>query len=59
MKAIQYSKLLLAILVIASFSLVGVAIAYRSFWLAGLFFLLGFVLMGFGISLKRKSVAPQ
>jgi hypothetical protein len=54
MNNIQYSKLLLALLVIASFSSVGVAIAYRSTWLAILCFIVGFLIMGFGISLKRK-----
>ncbi|WP_407268141.1 DUF5325 family protein [Radiobacillus sp. PE A8.2] len=54
MKSIQYSKLLLAILVILSFSGVGIAIAYRNTFLAIAALLLGFIIMGFGIALKRK-----
>jgi hypothetical protein len=33
---------------------VGVAIALRNIWLIILFIILGFGLMGYGISLKRK-----
>ncbi|WP_171038024.1 DUF5325 family protein [Aquibacillus sediminis] len=54
MKSIQYSMLILAMLVILSFAFVGVAIAYRSFWLAVLSLILGFFIMGCGLTLKRK-----
>ncbi|MCT2538105.1 YlaF family protein [Aquibacillus koreensis] len=55
MKSVQFSKLLLATLVIACFAAVGVAIAYRSFWLAFASFVLGFIVMGYGLAMKRKS----
>ncbi|WP_176142512.1 DUF5325 family protein [Halobacillus hunanensis] len=44
----------LAFLVILSFVLVGFAIGQQVFWLAGLLFLAGFAIMGFGLSKKRK-----
>lgn len=53
MKHIDIPMLLLAILVIAMFSLAGIAIHYANFWLLGLFVFLGFVLMAFGIRIKR------
>ncbi|SDJ75151.1 DUF5325 family protein [Sediminibacillus albus] len=55
MKKIQYSKLFLAILVISCFVLVGVAIGFRNYWFTALFFVLGFILMGVGLTLKRKN----
>lgn len=55
MKKINIPMLLLACLVVLMFSLVGVAVAFKSFILIGLFLLLGFAFMGYGISLKRKS----
>ncbi|WP_158633969.1 DUF5325 family protein [Radiobacillus deserti] len=55
MKNIQYPMLIIAILVIISFSLVGVAIGYRNYWLAGACFILGFVIMGLGLQKKRKA----
>lgn len=53
MKHIDIPMLLLAILVIAMFSLAGIAIHYANLWLLGLFVFLGFVLMAFGIRIKR------
>ncbi|MDX8044888.1 DUF5325 family protein [Gracilibacillus sp. S3-1-1] len=52
---IQFSKLLLAICVILSFSAVGVGIAFRSALFIIIALLIGFGLMGYGISLKRKT----
>ncbi len=54
MKNIDWPFLFLAILVVAMFIGVGYAIALRSIWLIILFIVLGFVLMGYGLSLKRK-----
>jgi L-asparagine transporter-like permease len=54
MKKFQWPFFFLAILVVAMFISVGFAIALRSVWLIILFIVLGFFLMGFGISLKRK-----
>jgi len=55
MNKINVPMLLLAILIISMFAAVGVAISFRNALLVILFLLLGFVLMGYGISLKRKS----
>ena len=55
MKNINFSMLLLALLVIGMFSATGVAIAYVSVWGIILSLVLGFGLMGYGLSLKRKS----
>jgi len=52
---INIPMLLLALLVILMFSAVGVAIAFRNFWAILLLLLLGFFLMGYGISLKQKT----
>lgn len=54
MKNINIPMLLLAFLVILSFIAVGLAIAFRNIWFILFFILLGFALMGYGISLKRK-----
>lgn len=54
MNNINIVALLLAILVIALFSSVGVAIAFRSIIAIILLTLIGFAVMGYGISLKRK-----
>ncbi|WP_186577597.1 DUF5325 family protein [Aquibacillus kalidii] len=54
---IQYFKLLLALLVIASFASVGISIAYRSVGFAIFSFVLGFLFMGYGLTLKRKEKA--
>ncbi|WP_373895894.1 DUF5325 family protein [Virgibacillus natechei] len=54
MKNINFPMLLLAILVISLFAAVGVAIALRNIWLILLFIIGGFLVMGYGISLKRK-----
>jgi hypothetical protein len=53
-KDINFPMLLLAILVVAMFAGVGLAIALRSIWLILLFIVAGFAIMGYGISLKRK-----
>ncbi|HLR74673.1 MAG TPA: DUF5325 family protein [Virgibacillus sp.] len=55
MNKINVPMLLLAILIISMFAAVGVAISFRNALLVILFLFLGFVLMGYGISLKRKS----
>ncbi|MBD1224425.1 DUF5325 family protein [Virgibacillus halodenitrificans] len=54
MKGINISKLLLAILVISMFVAVGVAIAYRNVWLVLLFIFLGFAIMGYGLSRRKR-----
>lgn len=54
MKKINIPKLLLAMLVICMFLAVGVAIAFRNIWFVLLFLLLGFAIMGYGLSLKEK-----
>lgn len=54
MKNFNIPMLLLAILVIIMFFLVGLAIAFRNIWLISLFTILGFGVMGYGLSLKRK-----
>lgn len=54
MKKINIPMLLLAMLVISMFLAVGVAIAFRNIWFVLLFLLLGFIIMGYGLSLKRK-----
>jgi ABC-type multidrug transport system permease subunit len=61
MKKIQVPMLFLAFLVIFSHVLVGVAIGFRNYGLAAFFFFLGFAIMGYGLSLKRKKngTAPQ
>jgi hypothetical protein len=47
--------MLLAFLVIVAFSSVGIAIGLRNYWLAGFLFILGFIIMGFGLRLKRRT----
>ncbi|WP_190279420.1 DUF5325 family protein [Ornithinibacillus gellani] len=54
MKNINFPMLFLAILVIAMFVAVGIAISYQNIWLIILFIVLGFGFMGYGISLKKK-----
>jgi len=54
MNKINIPMFLLALLIILMFAAVGVAIAFRNIWFILLFLILGFVLMGYGISLKRK-----
>ncbi|WP_404452464.1 DUF5325 family protein [Virgibacillus necropolis] len=54
MNKINYPMLLLAILVILAFFSVGIGIALRNIWLVLFFLLLGFAIMGFGLTLKRK-----
>lgn len=54
MNKINYPMALLATIVIAAFVAVGVGIALRNIWFILLFLLLGFAIMGFGLTLKRK-----
>ncbi|MFC4404708.1 DUF5325 family protein [Gracilibacillus xinjiangensis] len=54
MNNIQWFKLILAILVIFSFSAAGVGIALKSIWVIVFSIVIGFLIMGYGISLKRK-----
>ncbi len=54
MKKMDWPFLLLAILVVAMFVAVGYAVALRNIWLIILFIVLGIILMGYGLSLKRK-----
>jgi len=55
MKQINFPMLFLAILVVTMFSLVGIAIYYESFLLMALFFVLGFLFMGYGLAKKRAN----
>jgi len=59
MKRINFPMLLLAIIVVAMFSLVGIAIHYANFWLVGLFLLLGFAFMGFGLKIRKTGSASE
>lgn len=52
---IQYSRLLLAILVILSFCAVGVGIAFRSTAFSLIALVIGCGIMGYGISIKNKT----
>lgn len=54
MSRVNYPMALLATLVIAAFCAVGIGIALRNTWFILFFILLGFGLMGFGLTLKRK-----
>lgn len=54
MNNFNFPMFLLALLVVFMFSLVGVAVAYKNFLLIGLFLILGFAFMGYGISLKKR-----
>lgn len=54
MKEFNWGLFLLAFLVVLMFIAVGLAIALRNIWLILLFIFLGFALMGYGISLKRR-----
>lgn len=54
MEKLNIPMLLLSLLVVSMFILVGLAIAFRNIWLVALFLFLGFAMMSFGISLKRK-----
>lgn len=54
MKNFNFLMFLLACLVVVMFSLVGVAVAFKSYLLISLFLLLGFAFMGYGISLKKR-----
>lgn len=59
MKKVDIPMLLLAALVTMMFILVGVAIAFRSVLFITLFFLLGFLIMSFGIRLKKKKLSEN
>jgi len=52
---LQYSKLLLAVIVILAFSAVGVGIALRSTLFILTALIIGFAVMGYGISIKKKT----
>ncbi|WP_053219803.1 DUF5325 family protein [Virgibacillus senegalensis] len=54
MKKIQLPMLLLALLVISSFVAAGIAIGFRNYLWMVLFILAGFLLMGAGLTRKRK-----
>lgn len=54
MKNINVPMLFLAILVVAMFFLVGLAIAFRNIWFILLFLILGFAIFGYGLSLKKE-----
>lgn len=55
MAPLNFRMLFLAILIISMFALSGIVLAYRNILLAIIFFILGNVLMGYGLYLKRKS----
>jgi len=55
MKKINIPMLLLALLVVSLFTGVGVALAYRNIVAIIILFLLGFIVMGYGITLKKKA----
>ncbi|MCP3031057.1 YlaF family protein [Halobacillus sp. A1] len=57
MKNINWNSILLAFFVILSFISVGFALGQKVFWLAGAFLLIGFALMGYGISKKKRETA--
>lgn len=54
MKKINVPMFLLAILAVFCFMLVGVAISYQSYLGSFVLLLLGFSVMGYGFTLKRK-----
>nr|AIE77292.1 hypopthetical protein [uncultured bacterium pBIO2160] len=54
MKNINGRMLLLSILVVAMFIGAAISITYRNIWIILLFILLGFAVMGYGLSLKKK-----
>ncbi|KGX93313.1 hypothetical protein N781_12980 [Pontibacillus halophilus JSM 076056 = DSM 19796] len=54
MKRLDVQMLLLALLAVGCFFLTGVAIGYRNYLLTAFFLLLGFAVMGFGFTVKRK-----
>ncbi|MFG6149050.1 DUF5325 family protein [Halobacillus sp. B23F22_1] len=54
MKNINWNSILLAFFVILAFISVGFALGQEVFWLAFLFLLAGFGLMGLGISKKKR-----
>lgn len=59
MKDINFPMLFLAILVVSMFGLVGIAIHYGNFWLMGLFTLLGFAFMSFGLKIRKHRQAKD
>lgn len=54
MKKLNVKMLGLSLLVIAMFIGAAISITYRNIWIILLFILLGFVVMGYGLSLKKK-----
>ncbi|MGP4062166.1 DUF5325 family protein [Halobacillus litoralis] len=59
MKNNQWNPGFLAFLVILSFVAVGFALGQEIFWLAAVLFILGFVLMSFGLKRKRQQQQEQ
>lgn len=55
MEKFNWKMFFLAFLVVLMFIAVGLAIAFRSVFLIVLFTILGFILMGYGLYLKRKN----
>lgn len=54
MNGINVPALILAITVVTMFSLVGIMMAYQNFLWMAIFFILGIIIMGFGIYLKVR-----
>lgn len=54
MEKINVPTLLTATLVTLMFVAAGAAITYKNIWIILLFLVLGFAIMGFGISQKKK-----
>ncbi|GAA0494639.1 hypothetical protein GCM10008986_21570 [Salinibacillus aidingensis] len=50
----EHKAFILALFVILSYVAVGIAIGFQQYLLAAGLFLLGFVIMGFGLRMKRK-----
>ncbi|WP_159462015.1 DUF5325 family protein [Salirhabdus sp. Marseille-P4669] len=46
--------MIMTILVVLSFCSVGITIGLRNYWLSGILFILGFILMGLGLRIKKK-----
>ncbi|QHE52047.1 DUF5325 family protein [Pontibacillus sp. HMF3514] len=59
MKKIDVPMLLLAILAVFCFMLVAVAISYKAYIWSFVILLLGFTVMGFGFTKKRKRRMSQ
>jgi len=55
----QHKMFLLAILVVSCFIASAIVISYRNYWLFTLFLLGGFLLISYGIKLKRIYYAKE